>query len=133
MISNLLFCLPCSLLHLPNGLFISGKAQVKSLACEGLDLHSANHTVLAPVIEEAMASSALTLEGNGSVPLQAPVIPVPVPTCTPWLLTGLALMRLNVYFPQLSPVFSLWSSLLQAATLTATPSKFSNTGARRPE
>ncbi|KAJ9067765.1 hypothetical protein DSO57_1035919 [Entomophthora muscae] len=33
------------------------------------------------------------------------------PSCTPWLLTGLLLMGLSAYFPQLSPVSSLWSPL----------------------
>ncbi|KAJ9056473.1 hypothetical protein DSO57_1032730 [Entomophthora muscae] len=36
------------------------------------------------------------------------------PACTPCLLTGLALMALNAYFLQLSPVSFLWSPL-QAA------------------
>ncbi|KAJ9063474.1 hypothetical protein DSO57_1000061 [Entomophthora muscae] len=38
----------------------------------------------------------------------------PAPTRTPWLLTGLILMGLNAYFPQLSPVSSLWSPLRAA-------------------
>ncbi|KAJ9078392.1 hypothetical protein DSO57_1007108 [Entomophthora muscae] len=36
------------------------------------------------------------------VPLCAPVSSPPIPTCTLWLLTGLVLMGLNAYFPQLS-------------------------------
>ncbi|KAJ9065489.1 hypothetical protein DSO57_1019077 [Entomophthora muscae] len=54
-------------------------------------------------------SSLPDLEKSDSVPLRAPVVLPPALTCTPWLLTGLMLMVLNVYFPQLSPVSSLWS------------------------
>ncbi|KAJ9081001.1 hypothetical protein DSO57_1019067 [Entomophthora muscae] len=103
-----------SLLQLPSGLLISGEALVKILTCNDLDLHASDHTLLAPVIEEASASSPLSLEGNESVPLQAPVILVPVLTCKPWLLTRLVHMGLNAYFPQLSPVSSLWSPLRAA-------------------
>ncbi|KAJ9057336.1 hypothetical protein DSO57_1023747 [Entomophthora muscae] len=52
------------------------------------------------------------LEKSNLVPLRASVMSPSA--CTPWLLTGLALMALNAYFPQLSPVSSLWSPL-QAA------------------
>ncbi|KAJ9051534.1 hypothetical protein DSO57_1003883 [Entomophthora muscae] len=68
----------------------------------------------APILEEMPELTPPNLDGNDSAPLQAPVKPPYAPTCTPWLLAGLALMELNAYFPQLSPVSSLWSSL-QAA------------------
>ncbi|KAJ9074425.1 hypothetical protein DSO57_1006684 [Entomophthora muscae] len=48
------------------------------------------------------------------VPPRSSKVASPAPTCTPWLLTGLILMGLNAYFPQLFPVSSLWSPL-QAA------------------
>ncbi|KAJ9087262.1 hypothetical protein DSO57_1034827 [Entomophthora muscae] len=54
-------------------------------------------------------SPPLGLEKSNLVPLRASVVPPFAPTRTPWLLTGLALMALNAYFPQLSPVSSLWS------------------------
>ncbi|KAJ9053704.1 hypothetical protein DSO57_1021634 [Entomophthora muscae] len=93
------------------GLLISGEALVKSLTCNELELNAANHTALASVVEETTVSSPLCLEESDLVPLQAPVAPVSAPTHTPWLLTGLVLMGLNVYFLQLSPVSSLWSPL----------------------
>ncbi|KAJ9084307.1 hypothetical protein DSO57_1025819 [Entomophthora muscae] len=42
------------------------------------------------------------------------VMPPPAPTRTPWLLTGMVLMALNAYLPQMSSVSSLWYPL-QAA------------------
>ncbi|KAJ9050923.1 hypothetical protein DSO57_1009535 [Entomophthora muscae] len=50
------------------------------------------------------------------VPLGSSKVSSPTPTYTPWFLTGLILMGLNAYFPQLSPVSSLFSPL-QAAVL----------------
>ncbi|KAJ9071969.1 hypothetical protein DSO57_1032029 [Entomophthora muscae] len=72
-----------------------------------LDLHSADHTSPTPLTDQVSVSSSLNLENNNLVPLQAPGMPAPVPTCTPWLLTSLVLMGLNVYFPQfpLCPLF----------------------------
>ncbi|KAJ9085709.1 hypothetical protein DSO57_1011411 [Entomophthora muscae] len=89
---------PSSLLHLPGGLLISGEALVKSLTCYNLDLHTADHALTASVVEEMLVSSLPSLEENELMPLQAPVMLPPAPTCTPWLLTGLVLMGLNVYF-----------------------------------
>ncbi|KAJ9049352.1 hypothetical protein DSO57_1025475 [Entomophthora muscae] len=103
-----------SLLHLPGELFISGESVVKSLTCNDLDLHTNDYAVPAPTLEEMTVFIPPSLDGNNSVPLQAPVKLSPFPTCTPWLLTRLELIGLNAYFPQLSPVSSLWSSL-QAA------------------
>ncbi|KAJ9055596.1 hypothetical protein DSO57_1002072 [Entomophthora muscae] len=51
--------------------------------------------------------------GMGCDTLLAPEVLAHVPTCTPWLLTGLVLMRLNAYFSQLSLVFSLLERLSQ--------------------
>ncbi|KAJ9066999.1 hypothetical protein DSO57_1004097 [Entomophthora muscae] len=102
---------PVNLLHFPDELFISGEAVVKGLTCNDLDLHADNYAVLAPVLEEMPELIPPNLDGNNLVPLQAPVKPPSAPTHTPWLFSGLALMGLNAYFPQLSPVSSLWSPL----------------------
>ncbi|KAJ9050630.1 hypothetical protein DSO57_1012832 [Entomophthora muscae] len=102
---------PSTLLHLPGELFVSGEAVVKSLACNDLDLYVDDFAVSAPSLEEMPVFIPLNLEVNHSVPLLAPVKLSTAPTCTPWLLTGLELMGLNVYFPRLSPVSSLWSPL----------------------
>ncbi|KAJ9076472.1 hypothetical protein DSO57_1025855 [Entomophthora muscae] len=105
---------PSTLLHLPGELFISGEAVVKSLACDDLGLYVDDYAISAPSLEELLATTPPSLEVNHLAPLQAPVELPSAPTCTPWLLAGLALMGLNAYFPRLSPVSSLWSPL-QAA------------------
>ncbi|KAJ9066244.1 hypothetical protein DSO57_1011571 [Entomophthora muscae] len=51
------------------------------------------------------------LEKSDSVPLRSSAMSPSAPTLNPWLLTGLVLMAMNAYFPQLSPVSSLWSPL----------------------
>ncbi|KAJ9071266.1 hypothetical protein DSO57_1038694 [Entomophthora muscae] len=79
--------------------FTSGETVVKSLTCDGLDLHAIDHPVPAPTLEEVLVPALPSLEVNNSVSLQAPEkLPV-IPTWTPWLLAGLVLMKLNVYFP----------------------------------
>ncbi|KAJ9084118.1 hypothetical protein DSO57_1027590 [Entomophthora muscae] len=98
---------PSNLLNLLSGLLFSGEAIVKSLICNNLDLDAVDYTLPAPVGEEMLMSYLLSLQKNKLVPLQAPVVLPLTPTCTPWLLTGLVLMRLKAYFPQLSPVSSL--------------------------
>ncbi|KAJ9050229.1 hypothetical protein DSO57_1016373 [Entomophthora muscae] len=57
--------------------------------------------------EQGDVNALPNLEKSNLVPLRAPVVLPPAPTFTPWLLNGLVLMGLNVYFPQLSPVSSL--------------------------
>ncbi|KAJ9048769.1 hypothetical protein DSO57_1031457 [Entomophthora muscae] len=99
------------LLDLPSGLLFSGKAVVKSLTCDNLDLEAAGFIQSAPVVKERLVSPISSPEKRNLVPLQAPAMPPPALTCMPWLLTGLVLMGLNTYFPQLSPVLSLWSPL----------------------
>ncbi|KAJ9085867.1 hypothetical protein DSO57_1009707 [Entomophthora muscae] len=101
-------------LPMPGFLTISGEALFKSLTCNDLNLHAAGHTLLSSLIEKVPVSSPLNLESNSLVPLQEPMMSVPVPTCMSWLLTGLVLMGLNVYFPQFSHVSSLWTSLRAA-------------------
>ncbi|KAJ9059329.1 hypothetical protein DSO57_1003531 [Entomophthora muscae] len=119
MVLSLFFCLPCrdnpsSLLHLPGALLLSGKTIFKSLTCDDLDFHAINHTVSASALKEIPMPALSSLEGSDLVPPQAPVKLSHPPTQMPWLLAGLVLMGLNAYFPQLSPVSSLWSPL-QAA------------------
>ncbi|KAJ9052116.1 hypothetical protein DSO57_1037374 [Entomophthora muscae] len=100
---------PSSLLSLPGSLIYSGEAVVTSLTCDDLDLEDVNCASPAPVSKEAPMSPPPGLEKSNSVPLRASVMLPSTPTCTPWLLTRLALMALNAYFPRLSPVSSLWS------------------------
>ncbi|KAJ9058481.1 hypothetical protein DSO57_1011857 [Entomophthora muscae] len=105
---------PASLWDLPSSLLFSREVVVKSLTCDNLDLD---------VVELALPSSEEVVPPTPPLPsmVQKNVVPPgsskvasPTPTCTPWLLTGLILMGLNAYFPQLSSVSSLWSPL-QAA------------------
>ncbi|KAJ9082595.1 hypothetical protein DSO57_1002970 [Entomophthora muscae] len=105
---------PPSLFSLPGNLLYSGEAMMKSLTYDDLDLGDVDYASLTPVSEEASMPSFPDLEKISSVPLRAPVMPPPAPSRTPWLLTGLALMALNAYLPQMSSVFSLWYPL-QAA------------------
>ncbi|KAJ9065117.1 hypothetical protein DSO57_1023112 [Entomophthora muscae] len=102
---------PPSLLSLPINLFYSGEAVVKSLTCDDLDLGDVDYASLAPLGEKATIPSFPNQEKSSLVPLHAPVMPPPAPTHTPWMLTGLALMALNAYLPQLSSVSSLWYPL----------------------
>ncbi|KAJ9065895.1 hypothetical protein DSO57_1014937 [Entomophthora muscae] len=105
---------PSSLLSLPGSLLYSREAMVKSLTCNDLYLDDVGYASLAPVGNKVPMSSLPDLEKSNSVPLRAPAMSPSAPTCTPWLLTSLALMALNAYFPQLSPVSSLWSPLFEA-------------------
>ncbi|KAJ9062767.1 hypothetical protein DSO57_1007123 [Entomophthora muscae] len=105
---------PPSLLSLPRNLFHSGEAVVKSLTYDDLDLGDAAYASLTPVGEEVSMPSFPDLQKSSLEPLCAPVMPPPAPTCTPWLLKGMALMALNAYLPQMSSVSSLWYPL-QAA------------------
>ncbi|KAJ9088593.1 hypothetical protein DSO57_1021486 [Entomophthora muscae] len=105
---------PSSLWDLPSGLLFSGEALVKSLTCDDLDLDMVDHT--SPVSEKAVPPMRPlpSVVMSPPVPLGPSKMSSPAPTSTPWLLTGLILIGLNAYFPQLSPVSSLWSPL-QAA------------------
>ncbi|KAJ9073302.1 hypothetical protein DSO57_1018017 [Entomophthora muscae] len=105
---------PASLWDLPSSLLFSREAVVKSLMCDNLDLD---------VVELALSSSEEVVPPTPPLPSivqknlitpRSSKVASPAPTCTPWLLTGLILMGLNAYFPQLSLVSSLWSPL-QAA------------------
>ncbi|KAJ9074512.1 hypothetical protein DSO57_1005534 [Entomophthora muscae] len=105
---------PSSLLSLPGNLLYSREAMVKSLTCDDLDMDDDDYASPAPVGEKVPMSAPPVLEKSNLVPLRASGMSPSAPTCAPWLLTSLALMALNAYFPQLSPVSSLWSPL-QAA------------------
>ncbi|KAJ9068436.1 hypothetical protein DSO57_1028611 [Entomophthora muscae] len=105
---------PSSLLNLPSSLLFSGEIIVKSLTCNNLDFEFFDYALPNPMGEEMLTSSLPSLEKSNLVPLQVPVMPPLTPIRMPWLLTSLILMGFNTYFPQLSPVSSLWSPL-QAA------------------
>ena len=105
---------PSSLLSLPGSLLYSGEAVVKSLTCDDLDLESASYAPPAPVGDEVPMPSSPGLENGNLVPPRASAVALSTPVRTPWLVAGLALMALNGYFPQLSPVSSLWSPLRAA-------------------
>ncbi|KAJ9089450.1 hypothetical protein DSO57_1012800 [Entomophthora muscae] len=100
-----------SLLHILVHFSFWGETIVQSLTCDNPDFHNIDHTLPTPTLEEVPAPALSTLEENNLAPLQAPLKLPHAPTCTPWLLARLVLMGLNAYFPQLSPVSSLWSSL----------------------
>ncbi|KAJ9078473.1 hypothetical protein DSO57_1006253 [Entomophthora muscae] len=102
---------PSSLLSLPVSLLYSEEAMVKSLTCDDLDLEDVDYASPAPVGKKVPISPPADLEKSNSVPLHAYVMFPSSPTCTPWLLTRLVIMGLNAYFPQLSPVSSLWYPL----------------------
>ncbi|KAJ9066108.1 hypothetical protein DSO57_1012743 [Entomophthora muscae] len=105
---------PSSLWGLSSGLLFSGGAVVKRLTCNDLDLDTVDHTLLASKGDVSSMPPLPSAVKSNPVPLVLPKVSSPAPSCTPWFLTGLMLMGLNAYFPQLSPVFSLWSPL-QAA------------------
>ncbi|KAJ9085035.1 hypothetical protein DSO57_1017881 [Entomophthora muscae] len=102
---------PSSLLNLSSSLLFLGEAVVKILTCDDLDLDTEDYSSRALVSKEILVSLSSALGKSSSVPLHAASMPSLVPSHTPWLLTGLVLMGLNVYFPQLSHASSLWSPL----------------------
>ncbi|KAJ9082777.1 hypothetical protein DSO57_1001306 [Entomophthora muscae] len=105
---------PSSLLYLPGKLLVSGEKIVKSRTCDNLEFLIIDYTKSAPALEMVPAFPSCGLDKGNPAPPLFPAGRYPAPTCTPWLLIGLALMGLNVYFPQLSPVSSFLSPL-QAA------------------
>ncbi|KAJ9074657.1 hypothetical protein DSO57_1004113 [Entomophthora muscae] len=105
---------PSSLLLFPGDLLTSGKAMVKSLTCDNLDLHSAEPILPAPSAEGPLLSPPRMQDDIDSIPLQETQVLPLAPSCGPWLIVGFVLMGLNSYFPQLSPVSSLWSPLRAA-------------------
>ncbi|KAJ9058699.1 hypothetical protein DSO57_1009778 [Entomophthora muscae] len=105
---------PSSLLNFPSGLLLSGEAVVKSLTCDDLDLNVVNYIL--PSTKGETTSVPPPFSQNESVPVPPEVLEIPpsVISCAPWVITGLVLMGLNSYFPQLSPVSSFWSPLRAA-------------------
>ncbi|KAJ9048465.1 hypothetical protein DSO57_1034830 [Entomophthora muscae] len=82
--------------------------------CDDLDLDVTDY--ISPSSEEERISmpSLPSLEKSDSVLLGVPKVPPPAASWAPWVITGLVLMGLNSYLPQLSPVSSLWSPLRAA-------------------
>ncbi|KAJ9073140.1 hypothetical protein DSO57_1019772 [Entomophthora muscae] len=105
---------PSSLLLFPSDLLTSREALVKILTCNNLDLYSAGSILPTPSTKESPPSLPLLQDDTDSVSLMETEVPTLSPSCSPWLVTGLVLMGLNSYFPQLSLVSSLWSSLRAA-------------------
>ncbi|KAJ9071032.1 hypothetical protein DSO57_1001280 [Entomophthora muscae] len=105
---------PSCLLYFSSDLLVSGEVLFKSLACNNLDLHSAEPILSNPDVDGASFPSPPPQESANLVLLRIPEMPTLVPSCAPWLLSGLVLMGLNAYFPQLSLVSSLWSPLIAA-------------------
>ncbi|KAJ9090635.1 hypothetical protein DSO57_1000485 [Entomophthora muscae] len=93
------------------GLLLSGEAVVKSLTCDDLDLEIINY-ILPPAEGERTSVPPLPrLDESASVPPEVLGIPPLIASRAPWVITGLVLMGLNSYFPQLSPVSSFWFPL----------------------
>ncbi|KAJ9063143.1 hypothetical protein DSO57_1003275 [Entomophthora muscae] len=105
---------PSSFLDLPSGLLLSGEAVVKSLTCDDLDLNAVDYVL--PFTEGEKTSVPPPFSTNESVLVSPEVLEIPPPVVSraPWVITGLMLMGLNSYFPQLSPVSSFWSPLRAA-------------------
>ncbi|KAJ9076474.1 hypothetical protein DSO57_1025858 [Entomophthora muscae] len=102
------------LLNFPNGLLLSREDVVKSLTWYDLDLDVVDYILPSYEGERTSMPSLPSLEKSNLVPLEVCKVSPPAPSCAPWLITGLVLMGLNSYFPQLSPVSSLWSPLRAA-------------------
>ncbi|KAJ9053242.1 hypothetical protein DSO57_1026188 [Entomophthora muscae] len=100
-----------SLLNVPSGLLLSGEAVVKILTCDDLDLDVIDYILPSTEGERMLMPPLPSLGESSSVPLEVPEMPAPIASCAPWVITGLVLMGLNSYFPQLSPVSSFWSPL----------------------
>ncbi|KAJ9089392.1 hypothetical protein DSO57_1013331 [Entomophthora muscae] len=105
---------PSSLLNFPSGLLLSGEDVVKSLMCNNLDLDAVDHIL--PSTEEEKISVPPPFSPNKSVLVPPEVLEMspPVASRASWVITGLVMMGLNSYFPQLSPASSLWCPLRAA-------------------
>ncbi|KAJ9068787.1 hypothetical protein DSO57_1025167 [Entomophthora muscae] len=102
---------PSSLLLFPWDLLASGEAVVKSLTCDDLNLHSAELILPTPDAEGPPPSPSPLQDKTVVAPLPEAKVSTLAPSRAPWLVTGLTLMRLNSYFPQLSLTPFLWSPL----------------------
>ncbi|KAJ9048369.1 hypothetical protein DSO57_1035711 [Entomophthora muscae] len=105
---------PSSLLFFLGGLLTFEEAIVKSLTCDNLDFYSSESILSAPGAKVPPLSPPWMPDDKDSVPLQEMEILSSVTSYAPWLVAGFALMGLNSYFPQLSPVSFLWSPLRAA-------------------
>ncbi|KAJ9086463.1 hypothetical protein DSO57_1003798 [Entomophthora muscae] len=108
---------PSSLLLFSSDLFTSSEAIVKSLTCNNLDLQSAESILPAPSAKGTSLYPPLMQNDTDSVSLQEMEVLPLAPSHASWLVASLVLMGLNSYFPQLSPVFSLWSPLRVAVSV----------------
>ncbi|KAJ9058617.1 hypothetical protein DSO57_1010641 [Entomophthora muscae] len=93
---------PSSLLYLLGSLLVLGEALAKSLTFNNLDLYSLDLISLTSVVEGVLSAPPPQQEVKDPVLLQVPEPLNHVPLRAPWLLSGLMLMGLNIYFPQLS-------------------------------
>ncbi|KAJ9081979.1 hypothetical protein DSO57_1009200 [Entomophthora muscae] len=105
---DLFLCLNCGCL------LLSGETVVKSLTCDDLDLDVTDYILPSSEEERISIPSLPSLEKSNSVPLGVPKVPPLAASWAPWVTTGLVLMGLKSYFPQLPPVSSLWSPLRAA-------------------
>ncbi|KAJ9075052.1 hypothetical protein DSO57_1000335 [Entomophthora muscae] len=103
-----------SLLNFPSGLLLSEEAVVKSLTYDNLDLDAVGYKLPYSEGERMPMPPFPSQEESDPVPLKALEVLPPTPSCALSLITGLVLMGLNSYFPQLFPVSSLWSPLRAA-------------------
>ncbi|KAJ9078086.1 hypothetical protein DSO57_1010458 [Entomophthora muscae] len=85
--------------------------------CDNLDLPSSDLISLIPAVKGVSSSPSPQLEINNPVFLQVSENATHIPSWVPWLLTGLVLMGLNTYLPQLSLMSFLWSPLRVAIPL----------------
>ncbi|KAJ9059237.1 hypothetical protein DSO57_1004549 [Entomophthora muscae] len=87
---------------------------MKSLTYNDLDLDDVGYILPSSEGEKMSMPSLPSWEESDLVPLKVLEVPPPTPSRALWLITGLVLMGLNSYFPQLSPVSSLWYPLRAA-------------------
>ncbi|KAJ9090334.1 hypothetical protein DSO57_1003457 [Entomophthora muscae] len=106
---------PTCLLHLledllerAQDLFSTSVKLVKSLTCDGLDLFLPDLDLKAPCGDNTFEHAIPVKKPEFSL-LAAPVLQEHAPKCSPWLLEGMVLMGLNLYFLQISHMSSLWT------------------------
>ncbi|KAJ9074744.1 hypothetical protein DSO57_1003398 [Entomophthora muscae] len=89
-------------------LITSGEYLVKSLTCDDLDPSLLDFSPGLLYVEDSL-SSLPPMEEPQPIPQPTPSHQAPSTQFTPWLLSGMALIGVNSYFPQLSPTSSLWT------------------------
>ncbi|KAJ9054569.1 hypothetical protein DSO57_1012850 [Entomophthora muscae] len=105
---------PSRILHFSKNPLSSGETLVKSLTCNNLILYSPDLNLDTALIREPLASSPPHQKGKDPGLHLALLVVECVPSHIPWLLIGLTWMGLNAYFPQLFPVYYLWSLFREA-------------------